>query len=617
MQSGAASSSRSASCFDTADDREGYRFRRAGARLHGQAGVAVARAITRSAFFAFASFHVPRQCVHPPDRGNLQRRWKNDVGIEGALQASEERFKALVAASSEALYSMSPDWSEMRQLAGGSFLADTTTANSAWLADYIDPADHERVQAAIKEAIAFKSTFHLEHRVRRADGSLGWTLSRAVPLLDEQGEIKEWFGAATDVTERREAEEALRELTASLEERVDERTRALVDAQEQLRQSQKLEAIGQLTGGVAHDFNNLLTVIRGSVDILRREGLTEDKRVRYMEAIGASADRAAALTSQLLAFARRQALKPETFDVVISLREVAEMIHTLAGPRIEMDMQLPDEPCFVLADRSQFDTTLINLGVNARDAMDGEGRLTIAARAVSGIPPIRGHQAVAGNFIAVTIGDSGTGIEAEIASRIFEPFFTTKEVGKGTGLGLSQVYGFAKQSGGDIQMDSIEGAGTTFTLYLPRAAAQEGATPADDLSETPVDGDGLCVLLVEDNPEVGAFASDALEELGYESVHVVDAERALQELERDSSRFDAVFTDVVMPGMGGVELGREIRRRRLDVPVILTSGYSNVLAEDSAHGFDLLHKPYSVEQLSRVLHRAIRSIPGKGSVRAA
>jgi signal transduction histidine kinase/CheY-like chemotaxis protein len=539
------------------------------------------------------------------------------VGIEGALQASEERFKALVAASSEALYSMSPDWSEMRQLAGGSFLADTTTANSAWLADYIDPADHERVQAAIKEAIAFKSTFHLEHRVRRADGSLGWTLSRAVPLLDEQGEIKEWFGAATDVTERREAEEALRELTASLEERVDERTRALVDAQEQLRQSQKLEAIGQLTGGVAHDFNNLLTVIRGSVDILRREGLTEDKRVRYMEAIGASADRAAALTSQLLAFARRQALKPETFDVVISLREVAEMIHTLAGPRIEMDMQLPDEPCFVLADRSQFDTTLINLGVNARDAMDGEGRLTIAARAVSGIPPIRGHQAVAGNFIAVTIGDSGTGIEAEIASRIFEPFFTTKEVGKGTGLGLSQVYGFAKQSGGDIQMDSIEGAGTTFTLYLPRAAAQEGATPADDLSETPVDGDGLCVLLVEDNPEVGAFASDALEELGYESVHVVDAERALQELERDSSRFDAVFTDVVMPGMGGVELGREIRRRRLDVPVILTSGYSNVLAEDSAHGFDLLHKPYSVEQLSRVLHRAIRSIPGKGSVRAA
>jgi signal transduction histidine kinase/CheY-like chemotaxis protein len=539
------------------------------------------------------------------------------VRIEGALQASEERFKALVAASSEALYSMSPDWSEMRQLAGGSFLADTTTANSAWLADYIDPADHERVQAAIKEAIAFKSTFHLEHRVRRADGSLGWTLSRAVPLLDEQGEIKEWFGAATDVTERREAEEALRELTASLEERVDERTRALVDAQEQLRQSQKLEAIGQLTGGVAHDFNNLLTVIRGSVDILRREGLTEDKRVRYMEAIGASADRAAALTSQLLAFARRQALKPETFDVVISLREVAEMIHTLAGPRIEMDMQLPDEPCFVLADRSQFDTTLINLGVNARDAMDGEGRLTIAARAVSGIPPIRGHQAVAGNFIAVTIGDSGTGIEAEIASRIFEPFFTTKEVGKGTGLGLSQVYGFAKQSGGDIQMDSIEGAGTTFTLYLPRAAAQEGATPADDLSETPVDGDGLCVLLVEDNPEVGAFASDALEELGYESVHVVDAERALQELERDSSRFDAVFTDVVMPGMGGVELGREIRRRRLDVPVILTSGYSNVLAEDSAHGFDLLHKPYSVEQLSRVLHRAIRSIPGKGSVRAA
>jgi signal transduction histidine kinase/ActR/RegA family two-component response regulator len=530
-----------------------------------------------------------------------------DVGIEGALRDTEERFKALVAASSEAMYSMSPDWSEMRQLAGGSFLADTTTANPRWLTDYIHPDDHGLVKAAIEEAVVSKSTFHLEHRVRRADGSLGWTLSRAVPLLDERGEIKEWFGAAADVTERRQAEEALRELTATLEQRVDERTRALVDAEEQLRQSQKLEAIGQLTGGVAHDFNNLLTVIRGSVDILRRDGLADEKRARYMEAIGASADRAAALTSQLLAFARRQALKPEIFDVVGSLGEVAEMIRTLLGPRIGLDLRLPDEPCCILADRSQFDTTLINLCVNARDAMEEEGQLTISAGAVSGIPQIRGHQAVAGDFIAVKVVDTGQGIEAEIAARIFEPFFTTKGVGKGTGLGLSQVYGFAKQSGGDIEVDSVKGGRTTFTLYLPRASQGAHGKMPDTASGTSIEGHGLCVLLVEDNAQVGTFASDALEELGYRCVHVVDAESALRELDEDCGRFDVVFTDVGMPGMGGVALAQEIRRRRLAVPVVLTSGYSHVLAEKGAHGFELLLKPYSVEQLSRVLRKTIGS----------
>ena len=523
---------------------------------------------------------------------------------KAALRDSEQRFKALVAASSEALYSMSPDWSEMRQLDGGSFLADTTTANPAWLMDYIHSDDHERVKAAIAEAVATKTTFHLEHRVRLADGRLGWTLSRAVPLLDEQGDIKEWFGAAADVTERREAEEALRELTATLEQRVDERTRALVDAQEQLRQSQKLEAIGQLTGGVAHDFNNLLTVIRGSVDILRREGLTDEKRARYMDAIGVSADRAAALTGQLLAFARRQALKPEIFDAGTSLNEVAEMMRTLVGPRIELELQIPDEPCFILADRSQFDTTLINLGINARDAMSGEGRLTMTTGPVSGIPRIRAHEAIAGDFIAVTVNDTGSGIAPKIADRIFEPFFTTKGVGEGTGLGLSQVFGFAKQSGGDIRVESVVGKGTTFTLYLPRTDREGGAIGIDTMVESPVDGDGLCVLLVEDNEQVGEFASQALKELGYKSIHAIDAKSALEELSRDSSRFHVVFSDVVMPGMSGLELGQEIRRLYPDMPVVLTSGYSHVLAQNGQHGFELLHKPYSVEQLSRVLHKA-------------
>ncbi|WP_242187888.1 PAS domain-containing sensor histidine kinase [Sphingomonas sp. CARO-RG-8B-R24-01] len=431
-----------------------------------------------------------------------------------------------------------------------------------------------------------------------------WSFSYS-PLYDAQNIVQGMFCVTSETTERVVSTADLHDLNATLETRIHERSSSLLKAEEQLRQSQKLEAIGQLTGGVAHDFNNLLTVIRGSVDILRRDGLTEEKRNRYIAAIGDTADRAAALTGQLLAFARRQALKPELFDAGDSLREVADMIRTLAGSRIALDIEMPEESCFIMADRSQFDTTLINLGINARDAMNGEGKLTMATGPVSGIPEIRSHAPVAGDFIAVTITDSGSGISEEVLGRIFEPFFTTKEIGKGTGLGLSQVIGFAKQSGGDIRVDTTSGEGTTFTLYLPRAYPENDSEQAQDDDDGPVDGEGMCVLLVEDNEQVGEFATQALKELGYDSIHAVNADRALEELAKDYSRFHVVFSDVVMPGMSGLELGQEIRRRYPDVPVVLTSGYSHVLAQNGKHGFELLHKPYSVEQLSRVLRKAI------------
>lgn len=379
---------------------------------------------------------------------------------------------------------------------------------------------------------------------------------------------------------------------------------ALASAEDALRQSQKLEAIGQLTGGVAHDFNNLLTVIRGSVDLLRRDDLSEAKRARYIDAIGDTADRAARLTGQLLAFARRQALSADLFDAGTSLEEVATMLQTMTGSRIVLELNVPAEPYFIVADRSQFDTAIVNIGINARDAMGGEGRLTIATGPVSGIPPIRGHAAVAGDFIAVTIADTGAGIAADQLDHIFEPFFTTKRVGEGTGLGLSQVIGFAKQSGGDVRVDSVPGEGTTFTLYLPRAYSDQEAHPEEQEDQAPVTGEGTCVLVVEDNEQVGRFATAALTELGYQSELATDAVQALAALASGDGRFHIVFSDVVMPGMGGVELGQEIRRLHPDVPVILTSGYSHVLAENGRHGFELLHKPYSIEQLSRVLRKA-------------
>lgn len=466
----------------------------------------------------------------------------------------------------------------------------------------------EDVRATVRKAYAGEATrFHDLPLTMTRHGEpeqTWWTFSYS-PLYDSRNVVCGMFCVTNETTERVVSTAALRELNASLETRVHERSTALLKAEEQLRQSQKLEAIGQLTGGVAHDFNNLLTVIRGSVDILRRGGLSEEKSKRYIDAIGDTSDRAAALTGQLLAFARRQALKPELFDAGQSLRETANMIRTLVGPRMELDIQMPEESCFIMADRSQFDTALVNLGINARDAMNGSGRLTMATGPVSGIPAIRSHPPVAGDFIAVTIADTGSGIREADIDRIYEPFFTTKEIGKGTGLGLSQVIGFAKQSGGDIRVDSVEGEGTTFTLYLPRAYPDEEAKQADPDRDIPIDGDGLCVLLVEDNEQVGEFATQALRELGFDSVHAVNAERALEELGRDCGRFHVVFSDVVMPGMSGLELGAEIRRLYPHVPVVLTSGYSHVLAQNGKHGFELLHKPYSVEQLSRVLHKAI------------
>ena len=317
--------------------------------------------------------------------------------------------------------------------------------------------------------------------------------------------------ALADMADR---ETELRELNATLEKRVQERSARLMQTEEALRQSQKLEAIGQLTGGVAHDFNNLLTVIKGSVELLNRAKLPDGKHMRYIAAIGDTADRAAKLTSQLLAFARRQTLRPETIDVGLCAREIGGIIRSLIGARMELDVQIPDDALFVKADRSQFDTAVVNLAVNARDAMNGEGSLTISVTPADGMPSIRSHEAVCGDFVALTVTDSGTGIDPDSLEHIFEPFYTTKPVGEGTGLGLSQVFGFAKQSMGDVQVRSEAGSGASFTIYLPRVRTGSFGSGCAEQLRPAVDGDGLCVLLVEDNPAVAEFAAAALMELG-------------------------------------------------------------------------------------------------------
>jgi PAS domain S-box-containing protein len=401
------------------------------------------------------------------------------------------------------------------------------------------------------------------------------------PVFDQNGNVAGAVPEAVDITERRQAEEVL-------------------------RQSQKMEAVGQLTGGVAHDFNNLLTIIRSATDFLRRRELPEERRRRYVDAISETVERASKLTAQLLAFARRQPLKPEVFDVGAQVDNVVQLIRPLVGGRIEISVAIEAPGCFTIADVAQFETALINLAINARDAMNDEGRLTMSVTQTDRLPALRGQSARSGDFIAISIADTGTGIAPENLDAIFEPFFTTKEVGKGTGLGLSQAFGFARQSGGDIAVKSTLRKGATFTIYLPQAPAPAAAGEASVLgSEPAATGRGYRVLVVEDNDEVGQFSTELLEDLGYSVRRVANAKAALAILAEDEFATDLVFSDVIMPGMNGVELAGLIRERFPGLPVVLTSGYSDVLAANAHHGFELIQKPYSVESLSRILRKAI------------
>jgi PAS domain S-box-containing protein len=405
------------------------------------------------------------------------------------------------------------------------------------------------------------------------------------PVLDQHGAVASVLIEAVDITERRQAEEAL-------------------------RQSQKMEAVGQLTGGVAHDFNNLLTIIRSATDFLRRRELSDDRRRRYIDAISDTVDRASKLTGQLLAFARRQPLSPEVFDVGSQVEGIAQLIRPLVGGGVQIGLEIRDTECFAMADIAQFETTIINLAVNSRDAMQGEGAISIRVQKAAAIPASGTSEKRSGQFIAVAVKDTGSGIPPEKLTAVFEPFYTTKEVGKGTGLGLSQALGFAKQSGGEIVAASTLGEGSTFTIYLPQAEVTSArADMAAGNLQAAASGRGHRILVVEDNEDVGKFSTELLQDLGYVTRRADNAKQALALIAADESAFDLVFSDVIMPGMNGVELAKAIRSQYPHLPVVLTSGYSSVLAENIHHGFELIQKPYSVEALSRSLRRAIMERP--------
>ena len=366
-------------------------------------------------------------------------------------------------------------------------------------------------------------------------------------------------------------------------------------AEEALRQSQKMEAIGRLTGGIAHDFNNLLMVASSGIELLDR---TDDpKRRRTLSAgVKQAVERGAALTRQLLAFARRSPLRAEVLDLRSHIEGLRFLLERSLREDIEVVLDLPADLWRIEADRGELELALLNLAVNARDAMPQGGRLTVSGANVPGEGEIADR-------VCLTITDTGAGMPEAVASRVFEPFFTTKEVGRGTGLGLSQVYGFVRSSGGDVSVDSREGEGTTFTLCLPRTHK----APAETEAARPVRaGRGARrfsgrLLLVEDDDAVAAGVGHMLDDLGYSHVRAVNAADALATLDRDP-RFDMVFSDMVMPGeMDGLRLAQEVRRRMPDTPVLLTTGFSEAASAATGEAFRLLPKPYGIESLSEAL----------------
>ncbi len=405
-------------------------------------------------------------------------------------------------------------------------------------------------------------------RVRK-DGSYFWASVIIDAIRDDDGELIGYAKITRDVTERRDAQINLEKL------------------QKQLAESQKMDALGHLTGGVAHDFNNLLMIISGNILTLKK-AVVDEKSVRALQSIEVAAQRGANLTRQLLTFSRRQAVNPESVYLPDRVQAVREVLVSGAG-HAELNIQVPDEAWPVIVDSAEFEIALVNLVVNARDAVPKGGVIEITTSNTR-----LGDK----DYVAICVCDSGEGIPPDILEKVFDPFFTTKPMGKGTGLGLSQVHGFAHQAGGTVKVESTLGEGTKVTIYLPRAKAPPLASEVDE----PVRHLSGTILLVEDNPEVASATSLLLEELGYSIRWASSAEAALAEIERNG--IDVVLSDIVMPGnLDGLGLARAVRRSHPQMPVVLATGFSEA-GNDALREFRVLRKPFRLEELSRVLASA-------------
>jgi PAS domain S-box-containing protein len=494
-----------------------------------------------------------------------------------ALNDSESKFRLLVSGVTDyALYMLDPNGIVTNWNAGGQRIKGYSAEEivGQHFSRFYSDADQSNGRPARALRLAETNGRYEEEGWRvRKDGSFFWASVVIDPIRDDSGKLLGFAKITRDITERREAQQKLEKI------------------QRQLAESQKLDALGQLTGGVAHDFNNLLMILSGNIHTLKKLAGDDPKGQRAIQSIEAAAQRGASLTSQLLSFARRQRVNPEPVDVIEHINSVRQVLDTGLGGTVTLLVEAEPDLWPVTVDTAEFDTALVNLVINARDAMPDGGVVTIKAKNIT----LRGelHN---GDHVAITIADNGTGVPPDVVSRVFDPFFTTKPVGKGTGLGLSQVHGFAHQAGGTVNLSSELGKGTIITICLPRGKS-ERQSKEDAVS---VGGSGT-VLLVEDNPEVAYASAGLLEQLGYSVRWVSDADAAMKEIDRDG--IDLVLSDIVMPGnLDGLELARAIRVKRPAMPILLATGYSEA-AHKARSDFPILRKPYQIHELSHALSK--------------
>jgi PAS domain S-box-containing protein len=542
-----------------------------------------------------------------------------------ALRASEARFRAIVDGMPQPIWTADangrPDFFNARWLEVTGTTPpvrqehpDAATEPFAW--DHLlHPDDFDRTVNDWRSAVRSGAPFRSEFRLHTADGGWRWFTGRALPVHDDlSGEIVRWFGSCTDIDNAVRAREALTRSTEELEQLVSERTASLQremlereKAEAALAQAQKMEAVGQLTGGVAHDFNNLLTAVLGSLQMIGKR--SDDAQIRrFADNARRAAERGARLTQQLLAFSRRQRLTPESVDLPRLLGEIGDLLTRAVGASVILDTSLAADlpPAFV--DPTQIELVLLNLAINARDAMEGGGHLTISGFAVPSVPLELAEELAPGSYVAIAVTDTGSGMTPEVRERAFEPFFTTKEQGKGTGLGLSQVYGFVRQSGGAVALRSAPGHGTTVTLYLPHAETAPAVEQVEGV-ELPTPLRHASILVVDDDDDVRDLVVAMLEELGYRVTAAADGRIALDLLTRNSP-YDLLLADVVMPGLSGMDVVHAARERGLTPRVLFATGYADLgTYRPGLEGEDMIRKPYRMADLAARVDRALRAPP--------
>jgi two-component system cell cycle sensor histidine kinase/response regulator CckA len=539
--------------------------------------------LTSLATYAFISRRSKHRAldVASTTREGLAKDNENRQTIERELSETEQHLELTQELTQTGLFEI--DWvtGEGIWSAGAWGLfgieRESTDATFELFTSCVHPDDRDEAVQAFEQAVENRSDFECEFRVCHPDGAVRWLFARGKGVYDADGKPHRLSGVALDVTARHEADE--------------ERARL----EHQLRQAQKMEAIGQLAGGIAHDFNNLLLALRGYGELaLRATGRGEDASEEVAEML-AAADRATTLTRQLLAFSRRQMLQPRIVDLNQIVSEMQKLLVGMIGDEITLEVSGREDPVWVNADSGQLEQVIANMAVNARDAMPDGGLLRLDASTVD----LDWHSATVepGRYALLSVSDTGNGMDSETASQIFEPFFTTKE-GVGTGLGLATVHGIIKQSGGHVWVYSDPGQGTTFKIYLP-LVEEEAVLPADPIE--PVVGGAETVLLVEDDADVRAIVSLMLKERGYGVVTAADGDEAVSVASRQDG-FELLLTDVVMLGMSGRETAERVRELQPHLAVLYMSGYTD---DTVVHrgvlnaGTAFIQKPFSSDELAR------------------